>query len=281
MKSFFFVMMMLVFSTAYAEETVPPPAQVHVTGHTSSIGLLTASEVTRAIRHTAGAVSASVNRKLDAWKKQDEKKFSNISSQVAGMSSDLKKVAQDTAATKGAVTNLDSKLTGKNGEFAKTNAAIKDIDGSFLMMTLMIILVVIVVAVALYLLLRKSIEKVGKKVDEVPEKTAEKVREAEKLTLHLSVGGRNFTFIPQIKDNMYESLYVPGEGIVPVHSPAETQRMLISRKDKLISSSRSVLAKYVDWDRNGKPALGDEREKQQMALVEHLLAKPTYELTES
>lgn len=210
---------------------------------------------------------------------------------------------------KNAVTALDTKLTDKNtGEFKKLKDTAwsvgAELSKDITKMALWIIGVCLVLAIVIIVILirrtrradvnlnplEQRVETANRGIDEVldevragfaavhtgigniPKQTADLVKTLDLMKIELSdVAGHDVIYMPPIEDNMYVTVYVPSTVSQPVANPDAISRMRMTDKGAVRRSLRKTVADYFTRLAND-PNPATEQDRQQKALIEHLIA---------
>lgn len=242
----------------------------------------TAAEVkAQADRVLRGIKSSEVSVKSDLGKINRSLMDNNESvlKMVDGIGSLDRRVAENTNAMGVVATKVDG-----------TNAEVKDLKGSLGLWALVIVgFITAIVVIVLILIARTRSKKdldvisavrgldgkldaINTKIDEVPEKTAEVVKELEgPFTLtDVGVAKKKFWFKPILKDGKRLTLRVPESATGTFADPEEIPRVPASKVTSMKKDNAKVLTEWVD----GKIAKGSL----QYMVVEHAIT--TSELKE-
>ena len=157
----------------------PAPTSEESSGCQNS--LFTASGITSAFKNAVKDGLASVNQKIVTLKKAIEDNDTKTATAIAKKDT---ATAKSIDALSGKIDQqgrdfktFDDKLTGKGGQFAKTNAKIDAVDSSILWMAAAVIIILGLLGMLGFSLIKKALNRVEKKIDKTPEKTAEAVHE--------------------------------------------------------------------------------------------------------
>lgn len=192
--------------------------------------------------------------------------------------SSMKKMNKRINENTNAITSVAKSVSGLTGEIKSLPEKMKN--------NMLVIVMVIVIAAAITIIvivnhvsktsksteILDAVNKLGEKIDEVPEKTATKVKTLDPVVIDLKdIKGKNVVYTPPIIDGMYVSLYVPSTVSATPATPAETIRVRVTDVGALRRSTRKAMADYFAAKATGAPAPGTEQGKQQLALIDHLI----------
>jgi hypothetical protein len=156
----------------------------------------------------------------------------------------------------GAIEKLGEKIVGLNNKVGAIDNVSKTLNrvgaamnrNTFVLAGLVVAGIVILGLLMLYIgrsihNLGITVDRVEDKIDKTPEDTAKLVKQLEPITIVVKVARREITYIPEIVDNMYLTLYVPksADNNVP---DGEIARIRKRDPGDVHNSTRDVMKMY-------------------------------------
>lgn len=185
------------------------------------------------------------------------------------------------------IDTFDQKLTGRDGVFAKINAKIDAVDSALFWMAVSMILCFIVGLVCLGIFLARKIKNIipevkdaaetgaamgvgamDKKLDELPEKTANEINKFDSSPFMFENGevpGYHVEYNPTgMKDKVYQVLYIPKDP--DTDDPEAFQRIVRTNRKEAEYSILSTLKKVLGGKSNPNTPQG----KLEIAMMDHM-----------
>ena len=202
------------------------------------------------------------------------KEMGDIPRALHGVKGKITKKDTETAGAINEVGTKIDKLSGKIGAFDNVSRMTSRVGVAVNRNTfyLAIVMVAGFLIIALLTLLNgrsmhnlgSTVDRVEKKVGEVPQLTADKVRELNPITIDFMVKGRKYHYTPPIVNGSYLSLYVPKQA-EDLGDPSKIIRLPIDQRGKLYKSTLEVITSYL----NGEYAGSDVHSRLQKEVVHH------------
>lgn len=256
--------------------TVPEEIQVvppKVSAENSSSSSITASGVTSAVRDAVKGSMSKVSDAIAVIKTAVNNKDTATSKSIDKQTDAIKNVGES-------VKDLDNKLTGKKGEFAKTNAKIDKanamidgVDSSLMMITGWLTFVIIAVGLICYFLTRKEVRVVGTKVEENPSATADMIR-LQKVIPLTNVSGRNVQIRARTIAGKVRTLQIVSGQTIALENADDVPRIPAKSPTHLKSTNATILEEYFKGSFDGD----DVPSKMQKKVVENAISEGEIEI---
>lgn len=278
MRNIFALLFVIVFASAAQAFTVPEEVQVvpapttivTATEHAypEVVPTFTIGDVRKAVNKSVG----SVNKKLESWKQEVTKKDSENNKLLNDVGQKLVQQSAQLTKIEGSVKALEVKQDAENKKIKDNIWSMgKEIDKSikkYLIWMSILLLAITALAALAFVFFGKTAKRIEKKIEEVPELTSAKVKTVDPITIELiDVHGSNVSYRPEIKDGMYNSIYVPKDISVAASNPSKIVVAQMNDKGKLRRSTREVISKFLAGEFNKSDLHSVEQKK----LIQHLI----------